>query len=87
MELILAARISYMAATHNLLPKTHFEGRQKSCIETEIHHLLEKIYTAWNENKIASRLMIDVSAAYPNISHQLLQQNLRKRRIDIKVIN
>ncbi len=28
MEAVLAARISYMAITHNLLPKTHFGGRR-----------------------------------------------------------
>lgn len=46
MEAILATRISYMATRHNLLPKTHFGGRCGSCIETAIHNLLEKIYTA-----------------------------------------
>ena len=69
MEAVLAARISYVATTHNLLPKTHFGGRRGSCIETAIYHLLEKIYAAWNKNKIASLLMMDISAAYPNTSH------------------
>lgn len=87
MEAIIAARISYMATTHELLPTYHFGGRRGSCIETAIHHLLEKIYAAWNENKIASLLMMDVSAAYPNTSHQRLLHNLRKRKIDIKVVD
>lgn len=86
MEAVLAARISYMATTYNLLPKTHFGGRRGSCVETAIHHLLEKVYTAWNEGKIASLLMMDVSAAYPNTSHQCLLHNLRKRRFDKKAI-
>lgn len=42
MEAVLAARNSYMARTHNLLPKTQFGGRRGSCVETAIHHLLEK---------------------------------------------
>ena len=46
MEAVLATRISYMATTHHLLPKTHFGGRRGSCVETVIHHLLEKIYAA-----------------------------------------
>ena len=87
MEAVLAARISYMATTHHLLPETHFGGRRGSCVETAIHHLLEKIYAAWNEDKIASLLMMDVSAAYPNTSHQRLLHNLRKRKIDVKVVN
>lgn len=43
-EAVLATRISYMAITHYLLLKTHVGGRRGSCIETTIHHLLEKIY-------------------------------------------
>lgn len=87
MEAVLATRISYMATTHHLLPKTHFGGRRGSCVETAIHHLLEKIHAAWNKDKIASLLMMDVSAAYPNTSHQRLFHNLRKRKIDRKVVN
>lgn len=76
-----------MATTHYLLPKTHFRGRRKSYVETAIYHLLEKIYTAWNKDKIAFLLMMDVSMAYPNTSHQRLLHNLRKRKIDLKVVN
>ena len=56
-------------------------------METAIHHLLEKIYAAWNENKVASLLMMDVSAAYLYTSHQRLLHNLRKKRIDVKVVD
>ena len=86
MEAILATRISYMATTHNLLPRTHFGSRRGSCIETAVHNLLEIIYAAWNKNEIASLLMVDVSAAYPNTSHKRLLHNLRKRKIDHKVV-
>ena len=87
MEAVLVARISCIATMHNLLPKTHFRGRRGSCVEITIHYLLKKIYVAWNENKVASLLMIDVSAAYPNISHQRLLHNLRKKKIDVKVVD
>lgn len=87
MEAVLAARISYMATTHHLLLETHFGGWRGSFIETAIHHLFEKIYAAWNKDKIASLLIVDVSAAYPNTSHQRLLHNLRKWKIDGKVVN
>lgn len=86
MEAILATRISFMATAHSLLPTSHFGGRRGSCIETAIHNLLEKIYAAWNKDEIASLLMLDVSAAYPNTSHKRLLHNLRKRKIDHKVV-
>ncbi len=79
MEAVLAARISYMATTHNLLPKMHFGGRRGLCVKTAIHYLLEKTYAAWNENQIASLLMMDISATYPNTSHKRLLPNLPKR--------
>ena len=87
MEAIIAARIIYVATTHKLLPTTHFGDGRGLCVETVIHYLLEKIYAAWNKNKIASFLMIDVSAAYPNTSHQRLFHNLRKKKIDIKMVD
>lgn len=87
MEAVLAARISYMATTYNLLLKTHFGGWRKSCVETAIHHLLEKVYTVWNEGKITFFLMMDVFAAYPNTSYKHLLYNLQKRRIDKKAID
>lgn len=69
MKVVLAAGFSYMATTHNFLSKTHFKGWRGLYIEIAIHHLLEKIYAVWNENKIASFLMEDVSTPYPNTSH------------------
>ncbi len=86
-EVIIAVRIRYMAIGHKLLPTTHFGGWHKLCMETTIHHLLEKIYAAWNNNKIAFFLIIKVSTPYPNTSNQRLLHNLQKRKIDIKMVN
>ncbi len=86
LEAVLAAKISDIVTTHNLLLKMHFEGWRRSFVETAIQHPLVKIFAVWNENKIASLLMIDVSTAYLNTSHQRLLHNLRKNRIDIKVV-
>lgn len=68
MKAILATRISYMAITYNLLPETHFGGQQRSCIERALYNILEKVYVAWNKNKIASLLMIDVSIVNPSLA-------------------
>ncbi len=84
---IIAAGISFMATIYELLLTTFFGDRRGSCVETAIHHLLEKIYAAGNDNKIASLLMMDVFAEYPNTSHQRLLHNLRKRKIDIKMVD
>lgn len=66
---MLVAKISYMVIMHNLLSKTYFENQRELYIEIIIHHLLEKIYKAWNINKVISLFMIDIFIAYPNISY------------------
>ncbi len=76
-----------MAKTNELLLPTNVGSRRGSCVETAINHPLEKIYAFWNENKIASLLMMDVSAAYPNTSQLRLIHNLRKRTISIKIVD
>lgn len=86
-EAIIAAKISNVATTYKLLPITHFESRCGSYIKTAIHHLLKKIYLAWNKNKIVFLLMMDVSATYLNILHKHLFHNLQKRKIDSKVVD
>lgn len=76
-----------MTTMHNLLLKTYFGGWHKLYIEIVIYYFLEKTYVAWNENKVACLLIINVFAIYPNTSYKHLLYNLHKKRIDIKVIN
>ncbi len=84
-EFILARRIAYLAETHNLLPDTHMGGRRLRSYEHRIHYLLERIYQAWNSNKIASMLLLDISGVYDKVSYPRLLHNLRKRSIDTSI--
>ena len=86
LESILASRISYCVETHNLLPEYHIGGRKSRSTEHAIHHILETIHEAWGEGKVASLLLLDVSGAYDNVSHQRLLHNLRKRRLDTSMV-
>ncbi|KAJ3552122.1 hypothetical protein NPX13_g11188 [Xylaria arbuscula] len=88
MDAIIAKRISYMAETYQLLPDTHIGGRRLRSTEQALHIIIEKIYKAWNtgKGKVASLLLLDVSGAFDNVSHQRLLHNLRKRRLDEKVV-
>ncbi len=87
MEFILARRIAYLAETHNLLPITHMGGRRLRSCEHGIHYLLERIYQAWNSDKVATLLLLDVSGAYDKVSHPRLLHNLRKRSIDTNIVS
>ena len=82
LESILASRISYLTETFHLLPYTHIRGQKSVFIKHVIYYLVERIYSAWNSNKIPSALFLDVTGAFNNVSHPRLLHNLRKRKID-----
>jgi Reverse transcriptase (RNA-dependent DNA polymerase) len=86
MDTVIAKRINYLVETHNLLLNTHIGGREKRSTEHALHTITENIYEAWNDMKIASLLLLDVSGAYDNVSHERLLYNLRKRKIDEKTV-
>ena len=61
-------------------------GRRLRSCEHGIHYLLGRVYQAWNSDKVATMLLLDVSGAYDKISHPRLLHNLRKRSIDPNII-
>ena len=81
LEALMAGRLAYLADTHGLLPSRHTGGRKLASTEHAIHFLLQRIHHAWSEGKVASLLLLDVSGAYDNLSHERLVHNLRKRRV------
>ena len=87
LESVLAKKISALTELHGLLPKTHFGGRRGTSTEHAIHYLLEKIYKGWHQGKDTSSLMLDVTGAFDNVSHERLLHNLKKRRIDLKIVD
>jgi len=87
LESVIARRLSYMAETHQLLPKTLLGGQRMIFTEHTIHMLLEQIQGVWDSHtSVASLLMLDVSGAFDNVSHRRLLHNLKKRRIPTTVI-
>jgi len=87
-DAIIARRLSYLVETHQLLPQTHIGGRKARSTEHAIHVITEKIYEAWNKpsGQAASLLLLDVSGAFDNVSHERFLHNLRKRRVDEKTV-
>ena len=86
LEAIVANRLAYLADTYQLLPSRHTGGRKLASTEHAMHFLLQRIHQAWAEGKVASLLLLDVSGAYDNVSHERLLHNLRKRRIHPKIV-
>lgn len=86
LEAIIANRLAYLADVYQLLPRRHTGGRKLASTEHAIHVLLQRIYKAWSEGKVATLLLLDVSGAYDNVSRERLLHNLRKRRVDEKIV-
>lgn len=88
LKTVIARRISYMAETYQLLPKTLLEDQKIVFTEQAVHTLLEQIHGAWESSTpVTSLLMLDVSGAFDNVSHKRLLHNLRKRRLPLKIVN
>jgi len=86
LEAVIANRLAYLADVHHLLPSRHTGGRKLASTEHAMHFLIQRIYQAWSEGKVASLLLLDVSGAYDNVSRERLLHNLRKRRVDQKIV-
>lgn len=81
LDSIIARRLQYYAEQYHLLPRNHTGGRKATSSEHALHLLMEKIHEAWRSNKVASLLLLDVTGAFDNVSHERLTHNLRKRHI------
>lgn len=86
LEFILAKRITYLAKTHQLLSSNHLGARRASSTEHALHYMTERIYSAWNKKKITSALLLDVTGAFDNVSKDRLLHNLRKKRINSRIV-
>lgn len=80
-ESVMAKRLAHLAELHNLLPATHFGGRPGRTTADALMMLTQNIKDAWRRGKVASVLFLDISQAFPTVSHQRLLHNLRMRRV------
>lgn len=87
LESILATRISYLVEPQGRLPSMHIGGRRGRSTEEALYEILEKVYAGWNKDQIASLLMLDISKAYDHICQHRLRHNLRKRHLNLQLVN
>jgi hypothetical protein len=60
LEAIIAARLSYIAKEHSLLPKNHFGVRPKRLAEQALNVLIERIHEVWRGKRTLSLVSFDV---------------------------
>ncbi len=68
-----------MAETYQLLLRTLLGGQKGVSTEHAVHTLMKVIQKVWNsDTSVTSLLMLNVSEAFDNVSHQRLLHNLKK---------
>jgi hypothetical protein len=78
LEAIIAIRIAWMVEEHKLLPNTHLGGRKGISVDHAIQLILDRVHRAWVECKAASMLLLNVTGAYDNVSHEQLLFNMEQ---------
>jgi hypothetical protein len=61
-------------------------ARKRRSTETALQLLTEQVHEIWNlpgAKRVATLLSMDISGAFPNVSHSRLLHNLRKRKIPL----
>jgi Reverse transcriptase (RNA-dependent DNA polymerase) len=80
LEQIVAARLSALAETYNLIPEFQMGARSKRNTITALDLLTEQIHTVWGCSRqwVASMLSLDMVGAFDHVSHLRLLHILRR---------
>ena len=86
LEAVVAARLSYLAETHHLLPKSHFGARKGRSTTQALTLLQESVYQAWRDRRVLSLVSFDVKGAYNGVNVDVLAKKLQQRRIPAALV-
>jgi hypothetical protein len=81
LEAVIAARLSYIAEKHDLLPENHFGARPRRSAEQALNVMVERIYQAWRSRQILTLVSFDVKGAFNGVHASVLKQRLAERRV------
>jgi ribonuclease HI len=85
-ESVIARRLTQLAEEHHLLPPNHFGARPGKTTTDAALYLAQWIKDKWRQGSVTSVLFLDISQAFPSVSHTRLLHNLRKRRVPENII-
>jgi len=88
LERVVAAKLTTLAETYELLPQYQMGGRRQRNTLTALELLTEQTHTIWNcgNQWVASLLSLDISGAYDNAAHPRLLHNLRRLRVPTWIV-
>jgi ribonuclease HI len=85
-ESVLAEWLSGFAEKHGLLSPNQFGGRPGRCTVDALLQLVQRIKDAWRVGKVASLLLMDVSQAFPSVSHDHLIRSLERKCVPAPIV-
>lgn len=80
-ESVIARHLATLAEEFGLLADHNFGGRPGRTTMDAVLLVVQRIKDAWRTKSIVSALFLDISQAFPTVSHGRLLHNLRKRCI------
>jgi hypothetical protein len=86
LEALVAEKLSFLAETHRLLPKSHFGARKGRSATQAFTILQESIFQAWRDKRLLSLVSFDVKGADNRVNIDILVRRLRKRGIPNKLV-
>ncbi len=87
LKLVVAQHLSLLTKQHGLLPPNHFSGRPGRTTTNAILYLVQRIKDTWRGKEVVSVLFLDISQAFPFVSHTKLLHNLKKRSIPQNLVS
>ncbi|KAF7354484.1 putative RNA-directed DNA polymerase from transposon X-element [Mycena venus] len=85
-ESVLAEWLSGFAEANGLLSPNQFGGRPGRCTVDALLTLTQKVKDAWRGGKVASALLMDISQAFPSVSHDHLIYRLQAKQVPDQIV-
>jgi hypothetical protein len=86
LEAVVAARLSFITETYNLLPSNHFGATPRRSAEQALNVLVENIYQAWRQGRVLSLISFDVKKAFNGVHSDVLEPQLAARQVPTSAI-
>jgi hypothetical protein len=72
LEAVIAARLSYIAEKHDLLPENHFGARPRRSAKQALNVLVKRIYQAWRSYQILTLVSFDMKGTFNGVYASVL---------------
>ena len=79
-------RLTYLTGRYNLISGSQFGGRANSSTSDAILTFVHDIHNSWNHGLATSVLTFDIKGYFDFVNHERLLNEMKKRRIPLKLV-